>query len=91
MYLTLYDLVPYSREDTDSYVGRVLDRDRYVGDEWRHRRKDGSLIDVEVSANVILDGDREVVCMVVRDVTDRKRLRKTRYHAYPLRTSTMQS
>jgi PAS domain S-box-containing protein len=55
-YLTLYDLVPYSREDTDSYVGRLLDQSRYVSGGWRHRRKDGSLVDVEVSANVILDG-----------------------------------
>lgn len=55
-YLTLYDLVPYSREYTDSYVGGVLDQSRYVSGGWRHRRKDGSLVDVEVSANVILDG-----------------------------------
>src|SRR5215216_6145606 len=72
-YLTLYDLLPCSREDTDSYVGRVLERSRYVSGEWRHRRKDGSLVDVEASANVIIDGGREVVCMVVRDITERKR------------------
>src|ERR687897_2603452 len=73
LYLTLYDLLPCSREDTDSYVGRVLERSRYVSGEWRHRRKDGSLVDVEVSANVIIEGGREVVCMVVRDITERKR------------------
>src|SRR5215216_277396 len=28
--LTLYDLLPDSREDTDSYVGRMLDQSRYV-------------------------------------------------------------
>src|SRR5215217_7841430 len=72
-YLTLYDLLPYSREDTDSYVGGVLDQSRYVSGEWRHRRKDGSLVDVDVSANVIFDVGREVVCMVVRDITERKR------------------
>ncbi len=84
-YLTLYDLVPYSREDTDSYVGRVLDQSRYVCGGWRHRRKDGSLIDVEVSANVILEGGREIFCMVVRDITERKRTEEEhRYHAYLL-------
>jgi PAS domain S-box-containing protein len=72
-YLTLYDLLPCSREDTDSYVGRVLERSRYASGEWRHRCKDGSLVDVEVSANVIIEGGREVVCMVVRDITKRKR------------------
>jgi PAS domain S-box-containing protein len=72
-YLTLYDLLPGSREDTDSYIGRVLERSRYASGEWRHRRKDGSLVDVEVSANVITEGGREVICMVVRDITERKR------------------
>src|SRR5215211_8875729 len=72
-YLTLYDLLPCSREDADSYIGRVLERSRYASGEWRHRRKDGSLVDVEVSANVITEGGREVVCMVVRDITERKR------------------
>ncbi len=73
VYLTLYDLVPYSKEDTDGYFRRILDQSRSVGGEWKYRRKDGSLIDVQVSANVILDGGSEVVCMVVRDITERKR------------------
>jgi PAS domain S-box-containing protein len=72
-YLTLYDLLPCSRKDTDSYIGRMLERSRYASGERRHRRKDGSLVDVEVSANVIIEGGREVVCMVVRDITERKR------------------
>src|SRR5829696_5752089 len=72
-YLTLYDVLPCSREDTDSYVGRVLDQGRYVSRGQEHRRKDGSLVDVEVSASVILDDGREVICMVVRDITERKR------------------
>src|SRR5215203_1865870 len=72
-YLTLYDILPYSREDTDSYLGRMLDQSEYVIGELKHRRKDGSLVDVEVSANVIFDGAREIVCMVVRDMTERKR------------------
>jgi PAS domain S-box-containing protein len=84
-YLTLYDLLPCSREDTDSYIGRVLERSRYVSGEWRHRRKDGSLVDVEVNANVITEDGREVVCMVVRDITERKRTEEElRYHAYLL-------
>src|SRR5215208_1432062 len=84
-YLTLYDLLPCSREDTDSYIGRVLERSRYASGRRSHRRKDGSLVDVEVSANVILNGDREIVCMVVRDITERKRIEEQlHYHAYLL-------
>jgi PAS domain S-box-containing protein len=43
------------------------------------------LVDVEVSANVITEDGREVVCMVVRDITERKRTEEElRYHAYLL-------
>ena len=71
--LTLYDLVPYPRESMDCYVERVQERRSYVSGERRHRRKDGSLVDVEVSANLITYGSREVLCIVVRDITERKR------------------
>ena len=71
--LSLHELVPYSKEDMDCYVGRVLESGSYVSGERRHLRKDGSLVDVEVSANVVSYGGREVICMVVRDTTERKR------------------
>jgi PAS domain S-box-containing protein len=71
--LTLYDLVPYPRKSMDCYVERVLERRSYVSGERRHRRKDGSLVDVEVSANLISYGGREALCIVVRDTTERKR------------------
>jgi PAS domain S-box-containing protein len=71
--LSLYELVPYSKEDMDCFVGRVLASGNYVSGERRHRRKDGSLVDVEVSANVLSYGGREVICMVVRDTAERKR------------------
>jgi len=71
--LTLYDLVPYPRKSMDCYVERVLERRSYVSGERRHRRKDGSLVDVEVSANLITYSGREALCIVVRDITERKR------------------
>jgi diguanylate cyclase (GGDEF)-like protein/PAS domain S-box-containing protein len=39
----------------------------------RHRKKDGSLIDVEVSVQHLLNGNRTVVLVAVNDVTDKKR------------------
>ncbi|MDQ4126797.1 MAG: PAS domain S-box protein [Actinomycetota bacterium] len=71
--LTLYDLVPYPRESMDCYVERVRERGSYVSGERRHLRKDGSTVDVEVSANTIYYGGREAMCIVVRDITERKR------------------
>src|SRR5215204_6227257 len=40
--------------------------------ERRYRRKDGALIDVEVSAGSIVHGDRPALCVVAHDVTQRK-------------------
>ncbi|HEY6752769.1 MAG TPA: PAS domain S-box protein [Rubrobacteraceae bacterium] len=76
--LTLYDVVPYSQEDMDCYVERVLEQRRYVSGERRHRRKDGSLVSVEVSANVISYGGHVAICIVVRDITERKQTEEVR-------------
>lgn len=40
--------------------------------EGFHRHKDGHLIDVEISANFIDYGGKEIICAFVRDITERK-------------------
>jgi PAS domain S-box-containing protein len=42
--------------------------------EVQHRTKSGSLIPVEIVANYIEFGDRELDCAVVRDITERKKM-----------------
>jgi len=71
--LTLYDVVAHDRESVDLYVKRILDeRVHFIG-ERRHLRKDGSLVNVEVSSSVISYGGGEALCVIVHDVTERKR------------------
>ena len=70
--LTLYDIVAHDRESIDRNVARVLEGSGRVG-ERRYRRKDGSLIDVEVNAGAISYGGRDALCVVAHDVTERKR------------------
>ena len=76
--LSLYDLVPYPVESMDCYVRQVLEQKSYVSGQRRHRRKDGSLVDVEVSANLISYGSRGTICIVVRDITERKQTEEIR-------------
>ena len=76
--LSLYDLVPYPAESMDCYVRQVLEKGSYVSGQRLHRRKDGSLVDVEVSANLISYGSRETICIVVRDITERKQTEEMR-------------
>jgi PAS domain S-box-containing protein len=70
--LTLYDIVAADRKSVDMNIRRVLGKNPFVG-ERKYRRKDGSLVDVEVSASTILRNGRETLCTVAHDVTDRKR------------------
>jgi PAS domain S-box-containing protein len=42
----------------------------------RHRRKDGSVIDVEVSTNAVVWGAEKRVFCVCRDITERKRMER---------------
>ncbi|MCL5734575.1 MAG: PAS domain S-box protein [Actinobacteria bacterium] len=46
--------------------------------ETRHRRKDGSLYEVEISTNAATLGERKYIFCVCRDTTDRKRAEKER-------------
>ncbi|MFQ5694859.1 MAG: PAS domain S-box protein, partial [Terriglobia bacterium] len=40
---------------------------------WKHRRKDGVLIDVEISNGAVEHGGRQMLLATVRDITERKR------------------
>jgi PAS domain S-box-containing protein len=71
--MEVYDFVVHRRENIDSVIQRALsERRRFVG-ERKYRRKDGTLVDVEVGVSVILLGGKEVICTIVRDITERKR------------------
>ncbi|QIN78560.1 PAS domain S-box protein [Rubrobacter marinus] len=71
--MTLYDLIGHDRESIDRNVTwTVREGRRFVG-ERRYLRKDGSVVDAEVSASVIPYGDGEALCVVAHDVTERLR------------------
>ena len=72
--LTVYDIVAHDRESVDINIGRVWSEGQLSIGERRTRRKDGALIDVEVSAGAIAYGGRPALCVVAHDVTRRKRV-----------------
>jgi PAS domain S-box-containing protein len=69
--LTLYDVVIASPESIDANTDRILADEHYFIRERQHRRKDGSLVDVETSVSLISYGGKKVLCAVVRDITER--------------------
>jgi PAS domain S-box-containing protein len=71
--MEIYDLVAHPREDVDATIGRTLRSGRRIVGERKYRRKDGALLDVEVGVSVISVEGRDVICTIVRDVTERRR------------------
>lgn len=73
--MRIYDVISHEPEDVDASVRRVLDERRIFVGERRYRRKDGAVLDVGVSGSVISYGDdREAICAVAEDITERKRI-----------------
>jgi PAS domain S-box-containing protein len=64
--------VEHPREDVNATIERTLQSGRRIVGERKYRRKDGTLLDVEVGVSVILLNGRDVICTIVRDVTERK-------------------
>ena len=71
--LTIYDIVAYSKDLIDNNIELLLTDQKFRIGEVLYRRRDGSCVDVEVSGSVISYGGREIICTVVRDITERKR------------------
>lgn len=70
--LTLYDVATASLESIDENIEKVLTQKYHFVGERQHRRQDGSLVDVEISVNTVSFGGRQVLCTVVRDITERR-------------------
>ncbi|MFA6412402.1 MAG: PAS domain S-box protein [Syntrophales bacterium] len=61
----------WSREQLMEMIRTVDETGNHF--ETRHRRKDGTSYDVEVSTNGAMSGGRKLIFAVCRDITDRKR------------------
>jgi len=71
--MRVHDLVAHPREEVYANFERVLVEGQLLIGERKYRRKDGSFVDVEIGASMIHFGTKEMVCVVVRDVTERKK------------------
>jgi PAS domain S-box-containing protein len=79
--LKVYDFIAHNRESIDVNVQKILDNGRHFVGERLYRRKDGSIVDVEVNANIILRKGRRTICSVARDITERKRAEEMLHRA----------
>lgn len=71
--LTLYDIVALDQSDVQAVLGRLLESGSLTIGPRRWRRKDGSIVDMEVTAIVIRQQGKASVFFVGRDVTERQK------------------
>ncbi|ELS00027.1 EAL domain-containing protein [Gloeocapsa sp. PCC 73106] len=74
--LTIYDLLPIDDEIIDSYLEKIIAKKQELVIEGCHCSKDNELIDVEVSISLIKYGDKQALCLAVRDIRERKKTEK---------------
>jgi PAS domain S-box-containing protein len=76
--LTICDVMEHGRASANPDLSVVLKNRQAALGERRFVRKDGSLIDVDVSASLITREARPVVCLVAHDITERKQAERQR-------------
>ena len=71
--MTIRDIRP--PEDVPALLDAHLKRNKKMGavGTWRHRKKDGTLIDAEITTSGILFGGRTAELVLSTDVTERRR------------------
>ena len=78
--LSLYDFVANGQDDIYQKILRILkDRSSYKG-EMQYRRKDETLVDVEINVNLVSYREKKVFCVISRDITPRKLAEKQLIH-----------
>ncbi|MBD3414183.1 MAG: diguanylate cyclase [Candidatus Aminicenantes bacterium] len=79
--LTLYDFLAVEKEDIYLKILDVLKKHSYFIGERKFRRKDGSLVDAEISVSIVTFSKKRVLCFVARDITPRKLAQEQLYQA----------
>lgn len=65
--------IAHSIKDIESKIDILKRSGQMLVLERKYRHKTGSIVDVEVSAKIIKYKNKEVLCVVSRDITDRKK------------------
>ncbi|MBD3263838.1 MAG: PAS domain S-box protein [Candidatus Omnitrophica bacterium] len=72
--MSIWDIdVNFHKDNWEERWNKVKNKKR-ASSESIYRAKDGTLFPVEISGNYIEYGDREYLCVIVRDVTERERI-----------------
>ena len=70
----IYDFLAHNKEEIDANIKEVISKTYYFVGERKYCHKNGGLLYFEARANLISFGGRDVLCVVVRDITGKKRI-----------------
>jgi len=70
--LSIYDIVAHDRESIDSNIEKTKEKKQCFVGQRKYRKKDGSLLDVEVCVNLFFVEGKGILCSIARDITERK-------------------
>ena len=70
--LDLYDFLDEDRHEVDWTVQQILDKKRCYLGERKFRCKNSEIVTVDLNANIIHTDDTHIVCIIARDISDRK-------------------
>ena len=72
--IQMYDFIAHDRDDIEQKIDIIIkNRQHFIG-ERKYKKKNGTLVAVEVSINLIDNNGKRVICVVARDITQRKRV-----------------
>jgi PAS domain S-box-containing protein len=74
--MTLYDFLDHEKEDVNDKIQSILEHSKASLGERRYRRKDGTIVDVEVRAYLIHSAGKAYMYVVAMDITERKKAEK---------------
>jgi PAS domain S-box-containing protein len=74
--LTVYDFIVAPPEDVDQKIAEVVERGSIFLSHRKYRSRQGRLVDVEVSANLIAYSGKQALCIVSRDIGQRLQTEK---------------
>ncbi len=76
--LVVYDFVAHPEDEIDRIIQNVVSCGNYIVGERKYRHKNGDMIDVEASGKLIWFGGKKVLCVIVRNISERKRAERVR-------------
>jgi len=72
--MSLFDIVADQRAQVARNLRQAVRKGQYAVAERRYRRKNGALVSVEGSATTLRSDHGTLVCIIVRDITERMRV-----------------